>query len=522
MQAISKANAKSILSLLKQTWADFSEDKAMRLAAALSAYTILSLAPMLVILIKILAVALRPERARAIVESQMDQLIGPAGADAIGAMVENATKPGTGILATVVSVLILLWSASNVFAELQDSLNTIWEVKLKPNLSWWRTIVKRFFSMSMIFVIAFLLLVSMFVTATLGLFVNKVVGADPPERGEKQKTAAVERTEGAAAQGGAAPQEQQQEEKKKQGIIGKVVGYLLDFVVTTLVVWGLFTMIFKLLPDVKMSWRDVWLGALVTAILFKIGQYALTAYFYFGSATSAYGAFGSMVAVLLWAYYSSVILFFGAEFTQVYVSSQGRVIEPDGDAVRVTEEERAQQGIPDPDRVAAKAEGRAPARPAGAAAFATASAGPQRRQEVVAGSPPIHYQVVGGGGAARPGRPPASGLNGGSAEVGVKDYLFAAGGLALGALGAWYYTTRTGKPTARQAAAVRLDERLKQVEEKVGRVSRLRQLLEDVEVHNRIKDVQRQLRHARSVVRSKENHRPAWLVRLGDKVAGNE
>ena len=139
------------------------------------------------------------------------------------------------------------------------------------------------------------------------------------------------------------------------GLIAKVFAFVVDFVATVAVVWLLFMLIFKYLPDVKIKWGHVWLGALVTAVLFKIGQYGLAIYFSKGSTTSAYGAAGSLVAVLLWAYYSSMILFFGAEFTQVYAKSLGERIEPDDDAVAVTEDERAQQGMPSKDSVAVAA-----------------------------------------------------------------------------------------------------------------------------------------------------------------------
>jgi membrane protein len=155
---------KSTWALLKQTWNEFSEDKAIRLAAALACYTILSLAPLVVITMKVATWTLRDQAASGQVERQMQQLVGSAGAGAIADMVKSSNNKGTGALATILSLAILLFSASGVFAELQDSMNTIWEVKPRPDLSWWDMIKKRFTSMGMVFGIIFLLLVSMFIT----------------------------------------------------------------------------------------------------------------------------------------------------------------------------------------------------------------------------------------------------------------------------------------------------------------------------------------------------------------------
>ena len=302
-------NTSQLKGVAKQTVSDFGEDRAMRLAAALACYTILSLAPLIVVTLKV--VSILPGVGPGVVESQLDQLVGQAGAKAIGDMIANAQAPGSGTLATIVSLIILLFSASGVFAELQDSMNTIWEVKPKPTLGWMSTIKKRFLSMGMVFAIIFLLLVSMLVTGALHAVVDRVLGG-----GDGQA-----------------------------GFFATAFSYVVEFVSTVLVVWLAFMAIFKYLPDVKIPWRDVWLGALVTAVLFKIGQYLLAIYFAYGSTTSAYGAAGSLVAVLLWAYYSACILFVGAEFTQAYVHAQGRRIVPDEDAVPVTEEQRAQQGL---------------------------------------------------------------------------------------------------------------------------------------------------------------------------------
>ena len=452
-----KAAGGSVWELIKKTYAEWTEDKAMKLAAALALYTILSLAPLLVISVKVLTVVLR-DRATGMVESQMQQLVGTAGADAIQGMINSTNQKTSGVAATIASFAVLLFSASYVFAELQDSMNVVWEVKPKPDVGWWDTIKKRFFSMAMVFGVIFLLLVSMLVTAALGTVVERLTGT-----------------------GGGAEEE--------VTALAKFFSYVTDALVTTLVVWALFTLIFKYLPDVKIDWRDVWLGGLVTAVLFKIGQYALAAYFYFFSTTSAYGAAGSLVAVLLWAYYSSMILFFGAEFTQVYAKRDGRRIQPDEDSVKITAEDRAQRGIPRPAQLEAKTaeqEGRVP-----------------------------QFAHARGAAGAPPGAGPANGTSG------FRTYLIAAGALGVGAAGAWALSSRGRGPTAREAAAARLADRMRAVEERVRRVSRLRAMVEDVAVSDRVREVERRIRHARTALRAKETGRPKWLVLAGDWLAGN-
>jgi membrane protein len=309
-----KQNGTSLFAMLKETVSDWSEDKAMKLSAALALYTILSLAPLMVVAIKILSMVLGEQGATDRVSEQMHMLIGSAGAQAVEDMIKGASKPGAGIVATAISLVILLFSASGVFGELQDSLNTIWEVKPKPNQGILATIKNRLFSMGMVFVVAFLLLVSLLVSTVLTTLTGWVLG-------------------------------------DAAGWIAIPVDIVVSIVAVTLLIGA----IFKFLPDVRLGWRDVIVGAFATAVLFKLGQYGLGLYFKYGSSTSAYGAAGSFVAVLLWVYYSAWILFFGAEFTQVWARHHGRQLVPTANAVRITEEDRAQRGIPSNERLEHKA-----------------------------------------------------------------------------------------------------------------------------------------------------------------------
>jgi membrane protein len=292
--------------ILKETISDWLEDKTMRLSAALAFYTILSLAPLLVITLKIVGAILRnKEYARDQILDQISDLMGWHVAQAIKPMIETAGTPGGGHLAAVISSAVLFFSATGVFAELQDSMNTIWGVKPVPNRGLLDFLRHRLLSLAMVLGIGFLLLVSMFITTITDALAEYLAGNS------------------------------------------KAVITALDILVSFGASSVLFAAIFKFLPDVKLSWRHVWLGAVITAACFVVGKSALALYFRLASPTSAFGAAGSVVAVMLWVYYSSFILFFGAEFTKVWsIHHMGHRVVPEQHAVKVTDEDRAQQGIP--------------------------------------------------------------------------------------------------------------------------------------------------------------------------------
>lgn len=286
------------LAYLKETASNWMGDNAMRLSAALSLYTILSLAPLLVITIKVLGILWRnADSARANIMHQLTDLMGSDAAKAVQPMLNGGAKHGSGLLASAISFVVLIFSATGVFIELQDSMNTIWGVKPKPNQGIRGFVRNRLLSVGMVFGIAFLLLVSMFVSAVLEA-IAKHVAADT-----------------------------------------KWLAFLLDIVVSFGVITVLFAGIFKFLPDAKVRWKHVWLGAVLTACLFTVGKYGLALYFKYGTPTSAFGAAGSLAAVLLWVYYSSFILFFGAEFTKVWALAHDHAIVPDDHAVKVNEQD---------------------------------------------------------------------------------------------------------------------------------------------------------------------------------------
>jgi membrane protein len=302
----SKVNrhADSWWEMLKMTYADWSEDKAPRLGAALAYYTVFSLAPMLIIVLAIAGLLFDAETIRSQISQQTG--LGERGEEGLAMLVEGAEKSGGGILATVLAVVAILFGATGVFIQMQDALNTIWEVEPKPGQGVWGFIKNRVLSFTMVLVIGFLLLVLLVVSAMLHA-VQEYLGHLIP--------------------------------------MPEWTAQLLDIAVSFGGITLLFAMIFKYLPDVKIRWRDVWLGAAVTALLFTLGKFLLGLYLGRESAGSAYGAAGALVIIMLWAYYSSQILFFGAEFTQVYARSYGRRIQPADNARPVTAEGRAQQGL---------------------------------------------------------------------------------------------------------------------------------------------------------------------------------
>ena len=297
---------KAAFSLLKETFTEWNEDKAPRLAAALSYYTALSIAPMLGIVIAIAGLAFGEEAARGEIVNQVQGAIGRDSAEAIEEIIANAYQPNVGIVATIIGVVTLVLGAAGFFGQLQDAHNTIWEVTPKPGQGILAMIRQRFISFTMVLGIGFLLLVSLILSTMLTAASTYVQGFLP-------------QTE----------------------LIARIVNFVISFGGVTL----LFALIYKILPDAEVAWRDVWVGAAMTALLFTIGRFALSLYLGNTSVASAYGAAGSFVVILLWVYYSAQILLFGAEFTQVYARRYGSRIQPSENAVAITEEARIQQGM---------------------------------------------------------------------------------------------------------------------------------------------------------------------------------
>jgi membrane protein len=295
-----------VYKLLKATFEAWMEDNALRLSAALAYYSIFSIAPLLIIAISVAGLVLGADAVRGHLDDQLKSYIGAQAAESVQSMVQSASKPSDGWLGAVIGFITLMLGASGVFGQLKDALNTIWEVKPKGGAGVMGFLRERLLNFGMVLVIGFLLLTSLLLAtalAALNGYFEKVAGISP--------------------------------------VIGGVLGFLLSLCIVTI----LFAFIFKVLPDAQIEWRNVWTGAVVTALLFELGKFGLGFYLGRESTASSFGAAGSVVLLLLWVYYASCILLFGAEFTQEYAKATGHEIRPLPGAVAVTAEARAQQGI---------------------------------------------------------------------------------------------------------------------------------------------------------------------------------
>ena len=307
----STLSPRSLLWLFRRTFTEWLQDKAPQLGAALAYYTVFSLAPLILVLLAIVGVIFRNDPAGAWqrITQEMSAFMDPSGVKVVQDIAETAAKPSAGIWATVIGVALALFGASGVFGQLQDALNTIWGVKAKPGAAIWDYIRIRFLSFAMVAGICFLLLVTLVIEAVLKGVSHYLETALP---------------------GGAA------------------FAFTIYLLVDLSLVMVLFAMMFRYLPDVEVRWRDVWVGSAMTALLFLLGKWALGLYLGSGAAGSAYGAASSLVTLLLWIYYSSQILLFGAEFTQVYANRYGAGIRPSDHAVAIeaTEVETSTPGQP--------------------------------------------------------------------------------------------------------------------------------------------------------------------------------
>ncbi len=300
-------HSRHLFPLLKEAASHWVDDGAMRLSSSLAYYAIFSLAPLLVIVISVAGLAFGEEAARGQLAQEISALAGAGAGDAIQSAVQSSAARKSGsMLATLISTAVLLFGASTVFAELKDSLNIIWGVVIKPGRPFFTLIRDRFFSFSIVLAIGFLLLVSLVISlllAGLRLYMSSRFQLPPS------------------------------------------VWRAWDFVISFTVVSGLFAMIFKLLPNVRIAWRDVWLGAVATSLLFSLGKVVIGYYIATSSMASSFGAAGSVVIVLAWIYYSACILFFGAEITKIYASRFGSGIGPNSRAVLVDDLLRARLGL---------------------------------------------------------------------------------------------------------------------------------------------------------------------------------
>jgi len=298
-------NVKQVFALFRSSVNDFMVDDCSTQAAALSYYTIFSLPPLLLLLLTVLGAVVDPQDIRGQLEAQIGTLMGPTATEQIRNILAQLHAPGSGgVIATVVGFVGLLLGAGGAFGQLQGALNRAWEVKPDPHQGGLRSFVfKRLFSFGMILSVAFLLLISLVVSAALSAFGGTLARMLP------------------------------------EGLSGSVL-QLANIALSLVVIAALFAAIFKVLPDAKVSWGDVWVGAAVTAVLFVAGKFLIGFYIGRSNPGQAFGAAGSLAVLFAWVYYSAMIVLFGAEFTQAWVERNGGSIAPERGAVRVLEERR--------------------------------------------------------------------------------------------------------------------------------------------------------------------------------------
>ena len=292
---------RSHLGLLKHTAIDFWNDDCPRMAAALSYYTVFSLPPLLILIIAIAGWIWDPEQIRGSIESQMGSLIGPEAALQVRSMIGHAESDDPkSIWTKIIGVAALVFGATGAFIQMQTALNDAWKVEPDPAQGGIRNfITKRVFSFALILFIAFMMLISLALTAGISAMGEQVGGGLP-----------------------------------------ETLLHILTFVVTFAVVTVLFAAMFKVMPDATIAWRDVWVGAIVTSILFVGGKYALAFYLGRFDPGSAFGAAGSLALILVWIYYATMILLFGAEFTEAWATERGGGITAEKGATRVIEQKK--------------------------------------------------------------------------------------------------------------------------------------------------------------------------------------
>ncbi|MEO8147442.1 MAG: YihY/virulence factor BrkB family protein [Bacteroidia bacterium] len=296
-----KNTGKKIGLLFKNTFLAFMDDNAIKLSASLSYYTIFSLAPLLLIIIFLCGIFFGTEAVRGEIFGQINGLVGNQAAVQIQDMIKNVKLSSSNTFAAIIGVITLIFGASGVFAEIQDSMNYIWGLKAKPKRGLIKFLKNRLMSFSMIGSVGFLLIVGLIVNALMDVFSNRLQHIFPG--------------------------------------LTVTLFHILNVVVLFVIITLLFAIIFKSLPDGKIAYKDAFIGASFTSFLFMIGKFAIGAYLGSSAVASTYGVAGSLIIILLWVYYTSIILYFGAEFTKIYAINYGKKITPNAYAVYIDKHE---------------------------------------------------------------------------------------------------------------------------------------------------------------------------------------
>jgi membrane protein len=294
---MSQLTATSLGGVFRQTGASFSHDKVPKLSAALAYYAIFSLGPMLMVIIFSAELLWQQQAVEGKLYGQIQGLVGPQVALQVQEIIKNAAVHGNNALNALIGFATLILAATGLFSEMQDSINTIWQLRVRPDAGWGRLLKARLTSFLLVVGLGFLLIVSLIISGLVEGLMGKLKAIFPDTT--------------------------------------VILVYVANLLVTLLITSVLFAIIYKVLPDAIIRWKDVAVGAIFTAILFMIGKFGITLYVTSSNVSTAYGAAGSLVVLLLWIYYSSIILYFGAEFTKCYVLKYGTEIQPNKNAVLV-------------------------------------------------------------------------------------------------------------------------------------------------------------------------------------------
>ncbi|MEP6947984.1 MAG: YihY/virulence factor BrkB family protein [Ginsengibacter sp.] len=285
-----KITPKGLWKVLKDSFAGFSNDRIMKLSAALAYYTVFSVGPLLIVVVFLCSFFFGREAIEGTIYGQIQGFVGHDAAVQLQEIIKNAAIGGKGKVAAIIGIITLVIGATSMFAEMQDSINMIWGLKAKPNSGWWPFVKNRLLSFGVIGSLGFLLLVSLSISGIIEALSNRLKHHFPG--------------------------------------IAVTLFYIINLVINFGVIAALFAVIFRVLPDARIKWKDVMAGAIATGILFMIGKFAISFYISKSNVGSTYGTAGSLVVLLVWIYYSSIILYFGAEFTKAYAMKYGSEIRP--------------------------------------------------------------------------------------------------------------------------------------------------------------------------------------------------
>jgi membrane protein len=290
-----KFSFKAVVEIFKNAFKGFNDNKITKLSGSLAFSVIFSLGPLMIVIISVCGIFLGKDAIEGKVYSTLAGFVGSDTAAQLQEIIKNASLSGKSEIAVTVGIISLLIGATSIFGEIQDSINSIWGVRSKPKRGWIKFLENRFLSFSIIIVLGFLLLVSLGVNSIIDGFSNQLKVYFPD--------------------------------------IAFVVVYTINVSITFIVTVSIFAVIFKVLPDAKIKWEDVFAGAIATTLFFMLGKFGISFYISKAHVGSTYGAAGSLIVLLLWVYYSSIILYFGAELTRAYAVEYGSPIEPNDYAV---------------------------------------------------------------------------------------------------------------------------------------------------------------------------------------------